>query len=143
MNNRTWPQGRGPREPFTYFTVLQQTTQFKVLKHIPLDILENKPIFSCKNNTNITVAEAIAANQVTLNADYVQVEQSINSVSNSGGVLVYVNQIFEDFADYFKYSGYVFDGVAYDKECTDKDKKNEYKDKINDLTNKLGNAKIE
>ena len=57
-------------------------------------------IFGGKNNTNITVAEAIAANQVVLDDNYVQVAQSINGVSNSGGTLVYVNEIFKDFADY-------------------------------------------
>ena len=57
-------------------------------------------IFGGKNNTNITVAEAIEANQVVLNDNYVQVAQSINSVTNSGGTLVYVNDIFKDFADY-------------------------------------------
>ncbi|MBO5726379.1 MAG: hypothetical protein J6S00_04895, partial [Clostridia bacterium] len=59
-------------------------------------------IFGSLNNTDITVSDALTAGQLSLSSDYVEVAHKFGETEDfkKSGTLVYVNEIFKDFADY-------------------------------------------
>ena len=65
-------------------------------------VKDNWRVMGSANNTDVTVAEAIDAGYLVLGDGYVRTAQAFGTTSDlkKGGTLVYVNEIFKDFADY-------------------------------------------
>ena len=64
---------------------------------------DNWRIFSSINNTDVTVSDALTNGIITLTNDYVQISHKYSETDKAlkkGSTIVYVHEIFKDFADY-------------------------------------------